>query len=82
MSEKISEAELKELASQYIDIQERGAKAAAIGQGYDAGYADAVADIRQMVASERDEDQEALSWVIRRLDIGAHIGAANKGGGR
>lgn len=45
-----------------------------------AGYAEAVGDIRQMVADERDEDQEALSWVIRRLDRGAHVGAAKKGG--
>ena len=43
-----------------------------------AGYAEAVADIRQMVAMETDEDQEALSWVIRRLDRGAHVGASKR----
>lgn len=32
MSEKISKSELKDLAAQYIDIQERGARSAAIGQ--------------------------------------------------
>lgn len=45
-----------------------------------AGYAEAVADIRQMVAMETDEDQEALSWVIRRLDRGAHVGASKRSG--